>query len=84
MKRQSASVLSVIDAVIGRHSAKPAEVRDRIVRLMGDVPRIELFARERAQGWEAWGNEVEANKEFSPSLTVSPKDMKDEEEGGIE
>ena len=62
MKRQSASVLSVVDAVIGRHSAKPAEVRDRIVRLMGDVPRVELFARERVQGWEAWGNEVEANK----------------------
>ena len=61
MKRQSASVLSVVDAVIGRHSAKPAEVRDRIVRLMGDVPRVELFARERVQGWEAWGNEVEAN-----------------------
>ena len=51
----------VVLAPRGRHSAKPAEVRDRIVRLMGDVPRVELFARERVQGWEAWGNEVEAN-----------------------
>lgn len=41
-----------------RHSAKPPETRDRIVRLMGDVPRIELFARERAPGWEAWGNQL--------------------------
>ena len=60
-KRASASVHQVVMAPRGRHSAKPAEVRDRIVRLMGDVPRVELFARERVQGWEAWGNEVEAN-----------------------
>lgn len=43
---------------IGRHSAKPRETRDRILRLMGDQPRIELFARERAPGWDAWGNEI--------------------------
>jgi N6-adenosine-specific RNA methylase IME4 len=43
---------------VTRHSAKPPEVRERIVRLMGDVPRIELFARERAQGWHSWGNEL--------------------------
>lgn len=41
-----------------RHSQKPAEVRERIVRLMGDVPRLEMFARERAPGWISWGNEV--------------------------
>lgn len=46
-----------IDAPLGEHSAKPAEVRDRIVQLMGDVPRIELFARERAAGWDAWGDD---------------------------
>ena len=27
--------------------------------LMGDVPRIELFARERAPGWDAWGDEIQ-------------------------
>jgi N6-adenosine-specific RNA methylase IME4 len=42
----------------GQHSAKPPEARDRIVRLLGDVPRIELFARERVPGWEAWGNQL--------------------------
>lgn len=40
-----------------RHSAKPPEVRDRIVKLMGDLPRIELFARERAPGWDACGDD---------------------------
>lgn len=42
----------------GEHSAKPREVRRRIVELLGDVPRIELFARRRVKGWDAWGNEV--------------------------
>ena len=41
-----------------RHSAKPPEIRQRIVELLGDVPRIELFARDRVDGWDAWGNEV--------------------------
>jgi N6-adenosine-specific RNA methylase IME4 len=56
---------------VTRHSAKPPEVRERIVRLMGDVPRIELFARERVQGWAGWGNEYP--RDLSPdSKGVTP------------
>lgn len=44
----------------GEHSAKPPETRDRIVRLMGDLPRLEMFARDRVDGWHAWGNQVPA------------------------
>ena len=40
------------------HSRKPDEVRERIVKLMGDLPRIELFARQRFDGWDAFGNET--------------------------
>lgn len=57
-KRVSASVHSVILSPVQQHSRKPAEARDRIVELMGDLPRIELFARETAPGWDSWGNEV--------------------------
>ena len=57
-KRASAAVHSVVVAPIQKHSQKPEEVRDRIVELMGDLPRIELFARTTAPGWDAWGNEV--------------------------
>ena len=41
-----------------KHSRKPDEVRDRIVELMGDIPRIELFARQQVDGWDCWGDEV--------------------------
>ena len=42
-----------------KHSVKPDEVRKRIVRLCGDIPRIELFARDKHDGWDVWGDEVQ-------------------------
>ncbi len=57
-KRISARVHSVIINHIREHSRKPDEARDRIVELCGDLPRIELFARQEATGWDCWGNEV--------------------------
>ena len=60
-QRQNADVHSLIYAPIDKHSKKPEETRERIIRLMGDIPRIELFARQKADGWEAWGNEVESD-----------------------
>lgn len=41
-----------------KHSEKPDCVRDRITDLIGDRPRIELFARKKTEGWTVWGNEV--------------------------
>jgi len=41
------------------HSKKPLEIRDRIVALMGDVPRVELFARECGEGWDCIGNDID-------------------------
>lgn len=55
--RVSCGVHQVIEAPLREHSRKPDETRDRIVALMGDVPRIELFARQSAPGWCSWGNE---------------------------
>ena len=60
-KRVSASVHSIIDSHIQAHSQKPDKVRNEIVKLLGDLPRIELFARERVEGWDSWGDEVESD-----------------------
>ena len=59
--KESNSVSSALIAPIGRHSEKPDEARRRIVELCGDVPRVELFAREKRDGWDSWGNEVECD-----------------------
>lgn len=58
-KRVDAGVHSVIMSQRREHSRKPDEVRERIVQLLGDVPKIELFARQKVSGWDCWGNEVE-------------------------
>lgn len=56
--RQSSSVHQIIDTPIEEHSKKPDVTRERIVELCGDLPRIELFARQKNEGWDVWGNEV--------------------------
>ena len=53
-----------IFATIREHSRKPDEVREKIVKLCGDLPRIELFAREQFEGWDAWGNQIECSIEL--------------------
>lgn len=58
-KRQAKNVKQIVMAPRSRHSEKPAEVRDRIVQLVGDLPRIELFARTSTPGWDAWGNQLQ-------------------------
>ena len=56
--RQSSSVSQIIDVPVGAHSKKPDIVHDRIVELVGELPRIELFARQKYVGWDVWGNEI--------------------------
>ena len=55
------NVKQLVEAVRRKHSQKPEEVRDRIVTLTGDIPRVELFARSKTNGWDVWGNEVDSD-----------------------
>ena len=61
MKPVSNKISSVVISERREHSRKPDEVREKIVELFGDIPRIELFAREKVDGWDSWGNEVESD-----------------------
>ena len=68
-KRINNGVFQLIVSERTKHSKKPNEARDKIIKLMGDLPRIELFARKEQwlfenlsfKGWDVWGNEVESN-----------------------
>lgn len=75
-KRANTGVHQVIVTHIEEHSKKPNEARERIVRLMGDVPRIELFARQTPEGWDVWGNEVECSIDLLKACGTT-------EEGGV-
>jgi site-specific DNA-methyltransferase (adenine-specific) len=65
VERISNDVRQIIYSPIQEHSRKPDEARERIVRLLGDLPRVELFARRAAAGWDAWGNEVQSAEQAS-------------------
>ena len=56
-KRISESVFQIIESPLREHSRKPDIVRQKIIKLIGDLPRIELFARQRFDGWDVWGLE---------------------------
>ena len=57
-KRINNSVSQLIFSPLQEHSKKPDIVREKIVELIGDKSRIELFARQQVDGWDCWGNEV--------------------------
>jgi len=61
VKKKSASVRNLVASPLREHSRKPDEIHDYIIQLVGDLPRIELFARQKTEGWDVWGNEVESD-----------------------
>jgi N6-adenosine-specific RNA methylase IME4 len=69
-QRVDAGVNQIVCAPAMKHSAKPPEVRERIVRLCGDIPRVELFARDVPLGWVGLGNEIDGRdlRESVPDL----------------
>lgn len=72
LRRVDASVPNLVIEPRREHSRKPnEEITARIERLYGDVPRIELFARQRTEGWSAWGNEVPGGSDITLGLTRS-------------
>ena len=64
IKRLSASVRQLVTEKRREHSRKPDRIRTDITTLIGDLPRIELFARQKTAGWDVWGNEVESDIEL--------------------
>lgn len=56
--KKSNSVKQLFYAERTKHSKKPDCVYSFIEQLFGDLPRIELFARQHVEGWDCWGNEV--------------------------
>ena len=69
-KRKSAKVQQFLWHRIMKHSEKPAVVRERIVHLMGDVPRVEMFARHEVPGWDRWICNAVAPTVATPALKL--------------
>jgi len=63
-KRIDASISQLVFSPVREHSRKPDEIKDLILKLVGDLPRIELFARNKTPGWAVWGDEVQCDIEL--------------------
>lgn len=57
-ERKAKNVPQIVLSPVTRHSEKPDAVRERIVKLCGDISRIELFARQKTIGWDASGDQL--------------------------
>lgn len=57
-KRYNANVEQLVFSSRREHSRKPDVIRNKIIDLCGDLPRIELFAREQFDGWDCYGDEL--------------------------
>lgn len=63
----------VVERRILEHSAKPPIFRQRITELMGDLPRTELYARDRAEGWNQYGHGIQG-KQFDLTKFLGMRD----------
>lgn len=53
-----------------KHSKKPSHPREVIDTMFHNVPKLELFARERTtDDWDVWGNEIEEKEESEDTTT---------------
>ena len=57
-KRASCGVRQLQRYGVREHSRKPDEFKSEIVSLCGNLHRIELFARQKTEGWDVWGDEA--------------------------
>lgn len=58
------------------HSRKPEIVREMITRLLGDLPRVELFARETVPGWAVMGNDINHFQELQEQKDLADRKHK--------
>lgn len=54
---------SVFTEKVTQHSRKPDVSYEIIERLYPDAKRLEMYARRQRQGWDCWGNEVQADSQ---------------------
>lgn len=67
--KKANNIQQLVIAERTEHSKKPDEVRNRIIDLFGNLSQIELFARQRADGWDCWGNNIQ--EDFTKQLTMA-------------
>lgn len=56
--RGARNVVQLVSEKRGEHSEKPKTIRDGINKMFPTQSKIELFARQKVEGWDYWGIDV--------------------------
>jgi N6-adenosine-specific RNA methylase IME4 len=63
-------VSSVLRERRREHSQKPGVIRQWISEWYPTQAKLELFAREKTEGWDCWGNELESDIIIVPNIFI--------------
>jgi len=66
-KEERGKIHSVFTEQVKRHSQKPEIAYQIIERLYPNTNKLEMYARNKRNGWDVWGNEVESDVDLAPS-----------------
>lgn len=69
--RGARNIQQLVKAPRGEHSVKPKEIRDNITKMFPSQLKIELFARQKCNGWDAWGLDIEENKNYATKEEIN-------------
>jgi len=75
--REDKTVRQLVKAKRTAHSTKPDAVRERIIQMLGYRSRVELFARKRVWGWDAWGDDENLCDEVGDGCCERRQDGRD-------
>lgn len=60
-KHERGKIHSVFTEKVKKHSQKPEIAYQIIERLYPETNKIELYCRNKREGWDVWGNEVDSD-----------------------
>lgn len=75
MPVKNRNIYQEIEAAVGTHSTKPAEIYARVEAMWPEAEhRLELFARRPRVGWSAWGDQIQSPARlFDADEPVTPQ-----------
>lgn len=61
------SICAPLFTELGEHSEKPEESYEKVIKVFGDVPRFDMFARKLRSGWDSFGDQLD---KFPPDKPI--------------
>lgn len=74
---KSLAISSIFEQYSAVHSEKPMYPMQMIVKMYGNLPRVELFARKKTYGWDCWGDQISTQPSVHYDMLVKQQSLKE-------